>query len=353
MISVWDFSDREVKDLCLSDVQIATKSNCESTTSTSAITSAIPSPSSSSVIAPLSNHHEPLLAHNPRPSASHQLPSSHCQHIDSHLQSHQMSSRLDPLHSHSNQALHHADKTTPLDQHIAQIPNSFQPSIEQYDQPSYGNHYNSPGVIHPPSMNSHHNMEYNDYYSGFYTTYDDQMRPYSASSNSCSSSNSDGDSQMASHHHTMQQHLNSNQDHPHNRLHNSHQPNVMTGPIHGTLPTRTNGTLDAANVSPNDYSDCMDRSSHQSYELNCFSGLGNLGIQHFTDDLHSNHGAYATNTNLNHSNSILLNGNASSGGSVLFNSSELTASQTVTDSIQYASVIVEPNNFHMTNEYVH
>lgn len=323
------FSSREVKDLCLSDVQLGTKTNCESASATSANVPAIPSPSS--VLTPLSSHHEPLLNHSSRsmpiPTEPHHLPSSHCQHIDSHLQplTH-MSSRTDSLQTQTNQIPHHASKTTTLDQHEVQIPNNFQSSMEHYDQQSYGSHYNSPGVIHPTTMNGHHNMEYNDYYGGFYATYDedfiqpDRARPYSASSNSCSSSNSEGDSQMTpTHHH----------NHHHGQLPTVIQPEL--------LPRTNGGLMNPANVSPNEYI---------SYEL---SGSGGIGIQHFADEMHT--GPYATNQN----EPILLNGNASSGGSILFhgNNSSMTTSQGISDSIQYTSVIVEPNNFHMANEYVH
>lgn len=308
-------------------MQLGTKTNCEPTSATSANASAIPSPSS--VLTPLSSHHEPLSNHISRsmtiPATPHHLQSSHCQPIDSHLPPHtHISSSSDSLQSQTNQISHHASKTTTtLDPHEVQIPNNFQSSMEHYDQQSYGNQYNSPSVIHPTTMNSHHSMEYNDYYGGFYTTYDedfvqqDKARPYSASSNSCSSSNSEGDSQMTASHH---------QNHHHGQL-----PAVIQPGLH----PRPNGNLmNPANVSPNDF---------VSYDLN---GTGCMGIQHFTDEMHT---GYATNQN----EPILLNGNASSGGSILFHSNNMTASQGISDSIQYTSVIVEPNNFHMANEYVH
>lgn len=316
-----------MKDLCLSDVQLGTKSNCEPTSATSANASAIPSPSS--VLAPLSSHHEPLSNHLSRsiviPATPHHLQSSHCQPIDSHLQNHtHISSRSDSLQSQTNQIPHNASKTTTLDQHEVQISNNFQSLMEQYDQQSYGSHYSSPSVIHPTTMNSHHSMEYNDYYGGFYATYDedyiqqDRARPYSASSNSCSSSNSEGDSQNTATHH---------QNHHHGQLHAVIQPG---------LHPRPNGSLmNPANVSPIDF---------VSYDLNETGGLGN---QHFSDEMLT--GAYATNQN----EPILLNGNASSGGSILFHGNNVAASHGITDSIQYTSVIVEPNNFHIANEYVH
>lgn len=308
-------------------MQLGTKTNCEPTSATSTNVSAIPSPSS--VLTPLSSHHEPLSNHISRtmaiPATSHHLQSSNCQPIDTHLQTHtHISSRSDSLQSQTNQIPHHASKTTTLDQHEVQIPNNFQSSMEHYDQQSYGSHYNSPSVTHPTTMNSHHSMEYNDYYGGFYATYDEDFiqqgraRPYSASSNSCSSSNSEGDSQMTATHH---------QNH-----HQGQLPAVIQSGLH---PRPNESLMNPANVSPNDF---------VSYDLN---GTGGLDIQHFSDDMHT--GAYATNQN----EQILLNGNASSGGSILFHGNNMTASQGIADSIQYASVIVEPNNFHMANEYVH
>lgn len=121
-------------------------------------------------------------------------------------------------------------------------------------------------------MNATSNAEYVDlnYYNSFGITYDDQMRPYSASSNSCSSSNSDGDNSQLTYHHTMQAPQHNGHDHTRN--------------------------------------------------------------QHVMGEMH------ADNAEAN----------------VLINSGwELNGAPGINDSYQCTSVIVDSNNFHMTNEYVH
>lgn len=323
--------------------------------STSAVSqTAIPTSPPSSAIAPLS--HEPLTTnhHHARsasvPTAQHNLHPPHFQHIEPHNQT-------TLAHLPQRQELNHTvhPTKTQMENQSMHISGNYQSSMDHFEQQSYGSHYNSTGVIHP-TINSQPNVEYNDatYYNSFYANYDDQMRPYSASSNSCSSSNSDGDSQMASHHHSM--HHNNNQDHSqHQQRHSIQHPNSQILVSTSTdLHTQNSGShLDSANLSP-EYIDCMDqRTSHQSFEVNCFGGIGNVGIHHLTDDLQSNYMPNGHGTGVSSSNSILLNGNASSGGSVLFNGNNLNGAQTI-DSIQYTSVIVDSNNYHMSNDqYVH
>lgn len=325
--------------------------------STSASQTAIPSPPS--VIAPLSHDPNPLpnLHHHHHharsasvPSAQHHMQPAHFQHVESQVQS-----TIPPHLPHRQELPVHPSK---MENQTMQISGNYTSSMDHFEHQSYGSQYNTPTVIHP-TINNQPNVEYNDpnYYSGFYANYDDQMRPYSASSNSCSSSNSDADSQMTSHHHNLH-HNNNHQDHSQQQQqqqqhrHSIHHQNSQV--LLSTNTQNSSSHLDAANLSP-EYVDCMDqRATHHSFEVNCFGGIGNVGIHHLSDDLHSNYMQNNHSSSVNSSNSILLNGNASSGGSVLFNGNNLPGTQTITDSIQYTSVIVDSNNYHMSNDqYVH
>lgn len=316
---------------------------------------AIPSPPSA--IAPLS--HEPLTAHHHARSASvptgqHQIQHQHFQHIEPHIQTQTPVTHLPQRQEVSAHHAVHPNKTASMDQSM-HMSGNYPPSMDHYEHQSYGGHYNASSVIHP-TINSQpqQGVDYNDsnYYSSFYASYDDQMRPYSASSNSCSSSNSDGDSQLAPHHHSL--HHNNNHDH-----HPQHPHRQGIHPQNSQLVhTQNNGShLDSANLSP-EYVDCMDQraTQHHSFEVNCFGGIGDVGgIHHIPDELQSNY-MHGSNhgSGINSSGSIVLNGNASSGGSVLFNGNNLTGPQTIADSIQYTSVIVDSNNYHMSNDqYVH
>lgn len=330
------------------------KSNCaEALASTSVNQTAIPSPPS--VIAPLS--HDTLPSHHHHhhgrsasvPTAQHHMqPTTHFQHVEST----QVQSTVPHLPTHRQELPVHPNK---MENQTMQISGNYTSSMDHFEHQSYGSQYNSPTVIHP-TINNQPNVEYNDpnYYSGFYANYDDQMRPYSASSNSCSSSNSDADSQMTSHHHNL--HHNNNQDHSQQhqqqQRHSIHHQNSQV--LLSTNTQHNNTHLDSANLSP-EYVDCMDqRATHHSFEVNCFGGIGNVGIHHLSDDLHSNYMQNNHSTGVNNTNSILLNGNASSGGSVLFNGNNLPGTQVISDSIQYTSVIVDSNNYHMSNDqYVH
>lgn len=329
-------------------------------------TATIPSPSA---IAPLSNdsisnHHQHTSVHHHGRSASvpavhnHMQP-AHFQHIEPHIQPSVPSSHLP----------HRPDipvQPNKIDNQSMQMSSNYSSSMDHFEQ-SYGSQYSSPTTVIHPTMNNQPNVEYNEqnYYNGFYTNYDDQMRPYSASSNSCSSSNSDGDSQM-----TSQQHQHQHQHHPqHNLPHNNNQDSQQqqqqqhqqrhsmhhqNSQVLVATNTHNNSShLDSANLSPPEYVDCMDmdqRGAHQSFEVNCFGGIGNVGIHHLSEDLHASY--MQNNQHVNNTNgSILLNGNASSGGSVLFNGNNLSGAQ---DSIQYTSVIVDSNSYHMPNDqYVH
>lgn len=370
----------------LSEVQMGTKvTSADSLAATASASNqiAIPSPQSNShaAITPLS--HEPLVGHHHARSASvptvpHIVhPQSNFQHIESHSQTAAVAGRM--LHRPElNHSTPHSNKIPVENPSMHQLTNNYVSSMDgHFDQQSYGNHYNSAGVIHSTALNSQSNAEYNDanyYANSFYANYDDQiLRPYSASSNSCSSSNSDGDSQMALHHHTLHSNSSNHQDRQSQQQHchqighpTNTQVMVTTNTTDLHAPNNGGGGgggggshLDASNLSP-EYIDCMDqRASHHSFEVNCFGGIGNVGIHHLGDDLQSNympnsHGIGVNNNN-NGSNSILLNGNASSGGSVLFNGNNLGGgNQNIADSIQYTSVIVDSNSYHISNDqYVH
>lgn len=365
-------SNKEVRDLLLSEVQLGTKTSCSDSLTATAASNQTAIPSPQAAITPLS--HDSIVNHHHHSARSASVPTvrmhpTHFQHVDLPAQP-AVAAKIHVNHSsHSskipaeNQSMHlpHANNYHSPMEH-------FEPQPQQQQQ-SYGNHYNSTGVIiHSTSLNGQTNAEYNDtnYYNSFYGNYDDQiMRPYSASSNSCSSSNSDADSQMAaSHHHPMLP--NNNQDrqsqqqqqHCHQQI--GHPPNnqVLVTTNTTDLHTPNSGShLDAANLSP-EYIDCMDQraSHHQSFEVNCFGGIGNVGIHHLSsDDLQSNYMPNNHSAGVDNSNSILLNGNASSGGCVTFNGNNLSGNQSIVDGIQYPGVIVDANSYHhMSNDqYVH
>lgn len=337
---------------------------------------AIPSPQSNSLAAITPLSHESMVGQharsasvpNVRPFCALPRPESHFQHIESPQPA--IAGKICRRPQHEPELNHSAQPNNNLQSMQHHPNNQYHTSMDGHfdQQQSYGNQYNSSGVIHS-TLNSQPNAEYNDpnYYNSFYANYDDQiMRPYSASSNSCSSSNSDGDSQMASHHHPMhpnnshnhQEHQ-SQQQHCHPIVHPANNQVLQTAnasELH--TPSGNGGTsaqLDASNLSP-EYIDCMDqRASHHSFEVNCFNGIGNVGIHHLSDDLQSNYmpNSHGVGVN-NNSNSILLNGNASSGGTVLFNGNNLSGNQNITDSIHYTSVIVDSNSYHISNDqYVH
>lgn len=349
----------------MSEVQLGTKSSCSDSLTATAASNQTAIPSPQAAIAPLS--HDSIVNHHHHSARSASVPTvrmhpSHFQHIDLQTQP-AIAAKIQVSHSsHSNKI--------PAENQSMHLPhaNNYHSPMEHFEpqqQQSYGNHYSSTGVIHSTSLNSQANAEYNDanYYNSFYGNYDDQiMRPYSASSNSCSSSNSEADSQMAaSHHHPM--HPNNNQDrqqqqqHCHQQI--GHPPNnqVLVTTNTTDLHTPNSGShLDAANLSP-EYIDCMDQraSHHQSFEVNCFGGIGN--VHHLSsDDLQSNYMPNNHSAGVDNSNSILLNGNASSGGSVSFNGNNLSGNQGFADALPYisTSVIVDTNSYHMSNDqYVH
>ena len=139
----------------------------------------------------------------------------------------------------------------------------------------------------------------NNYYNNYYA-YDDHLRPFSASSNSCSSSNSESDSPQMQQHHPI---ANSN--------------------------GATNGMQ---NPTSGNYSDCL-RPQH-TFELNCFNSIAAMDgavTNQVHEDLSANyrpngHHGVADGRNGDHHPS----------------------------SIHYTSVIVEPTTFHhISNDFVH
>ncbi|XP_055711999.1 single-minded homolog 2 isoform X2 [Phlebotomus papatasi] len=136
----------------------------------------------------------------------------------------------------------------------------------------------------------------NAYYDTFFATYDGHdpnaaLRPFSASSNSCSSS--EGEQQMGGMH------------------------MIQTPPM--SAQTQTTG-----------YGEEL--SHHQQFNsMNCFAGsaVGAAAVPGNTGQLHHHHGAPLT-----HHEPVFADYKATPGP-------------------QYTSVIVEPQNYHMPNEYVH
>lgn len=249
---------------------------------------------------------------------------------------------INPHHQHQS-AKQNVNQT-------ATIPAEYNTSMDQYEHHLYNNHshYNATGVIHPSI-----NHDYNDlnYYNNYYT-YDDQLRPYSVSSNSCSSSNSDGDTQMNS----MHQH---HSHHPHQQQQQNNQSSILTSQANNTR-INSGGIVDP-NSSPTEYSACMNRPTNTTFELNCFSGIGNVVDNVIaTHQLHEHvHPDYMNEYGKNHIGigdhqlSIDHGANNGNSGGVLLSTGDIVNTNNIADTIQYTSVIVEPTNFHITNEYVH
>lgn len=252
-------------------------------------------------------------------------------------------------------------------------------AIDQYEPQLYSNHYNDTGIIHPTMNNHQHSSEFVDlnYYNNYYA-YDDQLRPYSASSNSCSSSNSDGDSHLAAH--GMHQHY-SNNNNIHLHHHNHHSSHHHIGQTGGTLSTNSSATAVVATaaaatpgetsdvppngaepiISPHEYSDCMNRQPQHIFELNCFGGIGHAenatNTHHLHDGVHDNYmQEYSKNHigDIHHMSAHVATNGGGIANAAILGSAELSANNcTNVEAIQYTSVIVEPTNYHMTNEYVH
>lgn len=184
-----------------------------------------------------------------------------------------------------------------------------QPAQQQHKQ----NHYSNQDFEHHYQYNMngslHSNSDFSDtsYYGNFYNAYDAPdsnsiLRPFSASSNSCSSSESDqttsnmltttnmhGNLLDVSHHSHHHHH-----HHPHQQQHQQ-QPLIVEHQLHHP---------------PTTYSNCMRR---PQFEVNCFNNdnLHDHDSNHFTSEYNKDTGP------------------------------------------QYTSVIVEPQTFQISNEYVH
>lgn len=339
------------------------------TTPLTASTPIIPSPSSVSI--PSVVQHEPSSVTNSQLHVHQSIPNNH------HRTNEQSQTAATiAAHHHIDQTMltHHQLTSSTATKSLIIQPNSQEyAAMDQYETPIYTNHYNATGIMHP-TMDSHqshhqHGSEFVDlnYYNNYYTTYDDQMRPYSASSNSCSSSNSDGDSQLTSH--GMHQNYNNNNNlHSHHHSHHNSQHQIgQTGGILSSNTTSATATTTTtpgelndirsngvdSNISPNEYGDCMNRQPQHIFELNCFGGIGHMDNATNTHQLHDDvHGNYMHEYSKNHIGDIHhMSTHVATNGSGI---AELSANNgTNVDAIQYTSVIVEPTNYHMTNEYVH
>lgn len=176
-------SNKEVKDLLLSAVQLGSKTSCsDSLTATASNRTAIPSPQA--VTTPLShdsmvNHHHAVSV-PAIPNNTHPL---HFQHIDSHIEptiADHMQNRLEFSHSsHSNKVPIQNQST-----HVANA-NNYQLLLEHFEQhqQSYENHYNSTGVSYSTSLDSQTNSDYDDanHLSAFwdeYVNYEAPQHPY-------------------------------------------------------------------------------------------------------------------------------------------------------------------------------
>lgn len=369
-------SNREVKELILNEVQISSKSSINDpmpaaavtpTTPLTASTPIIPSPSSVSI--PSVVQHEPSSVPNAQLHAHQSIPNSHHRVND-------QSQTATTIAAH-----HHIDQTMLVHQHqltsatatanksLVSQPNQHDyTEIDQYEPQLYSNHYNATGIIHPTMNNHQHSSEFVDlnYYNNYYA-YDDQLRPYSASSNSCSSSNSDGDSHLTAH---GMHYSNNNNIHLHH--HNHHSSHHHIGQTGGTLSTNASATAVAATpaetgdgppngaepiISPHEYSDCMNRQPQHIFELNCFGGIGHAENASNTHQLHDNYmHEYSKNHigDIHHMSAHVATNGAGIANAAILGSAELSASNCANvEAIQYTSVIVEPTNYHMTNEYVH
>lgn len=338
------------------------------TTPLTASTPIIPSPSSVSI--PSVVQHEPSPVPNTQLHAQQSIPNSH-HHVNDQSQT-----------ATTIAAHHHIDQTMFTHQHqltsatatanksLVTQPNQHDyTAIDQYEPQLYSNHYNASGIIHP-TMNTSEFVDLN--YCNNYYAYDDQLRPYSASSNSCSSSNSDGDSHLTAH--GMHQHYsNNNNIHLHHHNHHSSHHIGQTG---GTISTNSSATAVAAAaaatpgetgdvppngadpiISPHEYSDCMNRQPQHIFELNCFGGIGHEENATNTHQMHDNYmHEYSKNHigDIHHMSAHVATNGTGLANAAILGSAELSANNcNNVEAIQYTSVIVEPTNYHMTNEYVH
>lgn len=359
------------------------------TTPLTASTPIIPSPSSVSI--PSVVQHEPSTVPNAPQMHAHQtIPNSHHHHVNEQSQTAAAAAATIAAHHHIDQTMlthpHQLTSTTAaVGKSLVNQPNHHEyNSMDQYEPQMYSNHYNATDINHPTMNSSHQHhqpgSEFIDanYYMNYYS-YDDQMRPYSASSNSCSSSNSDGDSSQLTAHGMHQHYSNSNSNnnnnnnniHLHHHNHHNHSSHHQIGQTGGILSANTTSTGEPndirsnggdPNISPNEYSDCMNREPQHIFELNCFAAIGHGENVTNTHQLHDVvHGNYMHEYTKNHfgdihhmSAHVATNSSGGIAQTAIIGNAELSANNgTNVDAIQYTSVIVEPTNFHMTNKYDH
>lgn len=147
-------------------------------------TSIIPSPSSVSI--PTVVQHEPAAVSSAQSHVHPSIPNSH-HHVNERSQT-----------ADAIAASHHVDQTMLTHQHQLTSVTGDKSLIGQHEYATMG-HYDSP--IYTYAHQQHHHqpgsefMDYNQYNN--YYPYEDQTQPFSSSS--CSSSNSEGDSQMTVH----------------------------------------------------------------------------------------------------------------------------------------------------------
>lgn len=258
---IFSISNREVKDLLLNEVQVSTAVPKKAET----ISTGTAPRNSATALAPSS------LSLNIRNTVSeqhlHAQPTIdyHNESIEYNRQHHQYDNHYNMTHCivHSNE---------PLPNNLSES-NGTVVNTSEYSDTGY----------------------YNDYYP-----YDDSLRPYSAGSNSCSSSNSDSDSQLINHTTGM---LAANDGHP-------------------------NG----APATP-EYNNCL--KLQPNFELNCFNELENASISsHPPSD--ANYGNEYKHDE-HHIGMNEANQNVANTG----------------EHIQYTSVIVEPSNYHISNNFTH
>ncbi|GAB0098366.1 Protein single-minded [Sergentomyia squamirostris] len=182
---------------------------------------------------------------------------------------------------------HHPPPPPPQQQQIKEMPPSYQ-------APTDFDHYST--YLHPGSMQSNDfGTPDNTYYDSFFTPYENHdpsaaLRPFSASSNSCSSS--EGEQQMATMH---------------------------------MMPSQTQTAA---------YGDEL---SHHQQFMNCFAATSASAIQGTAPaQLHQLHNHTGVAPLTHHETAVF------------------TTDYKATPGPQYTSVIVEPQNYHhMPNEYVH
>lgn len=323
----------------------------------------VPSPA----VAPV--HHEPPATHahhlQPQPPQPPQpLHATHHHHVI------QSTSSIQPPSTHIEHAeagaIAHQHALSPAKSGLLQSLTTSEYGLDQYEQQLYGVQYGAHPALHDHQhggsggSGDFSDMNYYKPHYGWMDGYDEHNRPYSASSNSCSSSsNSEGDSQMGGHHSMHPPYANAgNGAAPHNNNNHSHR-NHSHSRQHGHHATSVAATIVSDTVSPTSYDSCLSR---QSFEVSCFEGITSMEMAHPLHEPAHYMSDYSKSqisvSDLQHLTHLATNvsANRSGGNGALLGGTELSAAAAVTsniDSIQYASVIVEPTNYHLTNQFVH